>query len=771
MHSRSHGRRTAARRLGRSSVIRLLATFLSLCVFSFSAAVNAASNAVEYTYDAAGNIIKMERPVTSGFGITSIDPASGAVGSTVTVYGYGFSATPANNTVNFNGVAAAVTASASGSISTTVPTGATTGRVTVTVGGVTATSPQDFVVTVPGAPVISNFTPSSGVSGTVVSVSGSSFQAAGGSMTVKLNGVTASATLNTTTAFTFVVPGAAASGRITATNTSGTGQSTSDFIVPPAGVAVGDIETVRRVGTDGPAMNVTVGTAGRHALVLVDLAADQYYTVQLSELAFTPSNAALPYKILKPDNTVLVSGNVGSANRPTIHLPKTSGAGTYTLLISPGIATFNSNIRVLTDRTITTADAPATFGTATALASTRFRFDATQNDGLAVNVSGITDNGTLTVYKPDGVSLASQACAAATGAGRCKISVKATVTGAYGLVYAPSSGSQSAATASITADMTGTLTAGVAQTVSMTREAQNLRLTFAGTSGDVPAIKLWGTATSPAGQQVRVVVEKSDSSYFPAGLSTAGAAVLNLPTLPATGTYSVLVETTYGTPWSGNVMLDLGTSLGVNGTMGTLASTGGEPLQFTFPGTTGQRIEFGLAGLQYGTGSGNTTLNIYWPAGGTPWSTTCTVSSGGCEYLINPLPVSGTYRMTVLPPAGASITAGQLAVSTIATGSFVIGDPAQTLTARPGQTVRYTFSGTAAQLLRLSWTSPAVSNSSAVSVKVLKPDGSTLSTGSLTNGTSGSLDIAALPSTGTYTVEFDPSSGATLSTSAGLATR
>ena len=185
---------------------RIAAILAAIAWGAHVSGVVAAGNVVEYTYDAAGNITKMERPVTSGFGITSIDPASGPVGATITIYGYGFSATPANNTVKFNGVAATVSASAAGSISTTVPSGATTGSVTVTVAGSTATSLQDFVVTTPGAPVITSFTPGSGVSGTVVSVSGSAFAAAGGSMTVKLNGVTASATLNTTTAFTFVVP-------------------------------------------------------------------------------------------------------------------------------------------------------------------------------------------------------------------------------------------------------------------------------------------------------------------------------------------------------------------------------------------------------------------------------------------------------------------------------------------------------------------------------------------------------------------------------------
>jgi hypothetical protein len=99
----------------------------------------AASNIIELTYDNVGNITQIKRQAATGFAITGFDPATGAVGAAVTIYGTGFDPTPANNTVKFNGTTATVSASAAGSISTTVPSGATTGRITVTVGGVCST--------------------------------------------------------------------------------------------------------------------------------------------------------------------------------------------------------------------------------------------------------------------------------------------------------------------------------------------------------------------------------------------------------------------------------------------------------------------------------------------------------------------------------------------------------------------------------------------------------------------------------------------------------
>lgn len=78
--------------------------------------------------------------------ITSFAPATGAVGTTVTITGTNFSTTVANNTVMFNGVVATVTAATSTQLTVTVPTGASTGTITVTVGSSTATSTSTFTV-------------------------------------------------------------------------------------------------------------------------------------------------------------------------------------------------------------------------------------------------------------------------------------------------------------------------------------------------------------------------------------------------------------------------------------------------------------------------------------------------------------------------------------------------------------------------------------------------------------------------------------------------
>jgi IPT/TIG domain len=81
---------------------------------------------------------------TSAPTITSFSPTSGPVGATVTINGTNFTGA---TSVKFNGVTATFIVNSATKITATVPTGATTGRITVTTSGGTATSMSDFTVT------------------------------------------------------------------------------------------------------------------------------------------------------------------------------------------------------------------------------------------------------------------------------------------------------------------------------------------------------------------------------------------------------------------------------------------------------------------------------------------------------------------------------------------------------------------------------------------------------------------------------------------------
>ena len=122
--------------------------------------------------------------------ITKLNPATGPVGTVVTVRGNGFQSSQGAGTVTFNGVEATPTSWQGKQIEVAVPAGATTGPVVVVVDGQESNG-VSFKVTAPG-PSITKLNPASGPVGTVITVRGNNFQSSRGTSTVTFNGVEAS---------------------------------------------------------------------------------------------------------------------------------------------------------------------------------------------------------------------------------------------------------------------------------------------------------------------------------------------------------------------------------------------------------------------------------------------------------------------------------------------------------------------------------------------------------------------------------------------------
>ncbi len=138
--------------------------------------------------------------------ITNFSPASGPIGTTVTITGTNFSTTPANNTVQFNGTTAVVTASTTTIITTTVPVGTTTGLISVSVGGNTAVSPTTYTVTCGAVPTITSFSPTTGTVGTAVVITGTNFSTTPTDNIVDFGGFGAIVIASNTTSITTSVP-------------------------------------------------------------------------------------------------------------------------------------------------------------------------------------------------------------------------------------------------------------------------------------------------------------------------------------------------------------------------------------------------------------------------------------------------------------------------------------------------------------------------------------------------------------------------------------
>jgi hypothetical protein len=166
--------------------------------------------------------------------ITSLNPTSGAVGTAVTITGSNFGPSQGISTVTFNGASAGTAATWSpGTITVNVPSGATTGNVVVTVGGVPSNG-QSF--TVGTAPIVTSLSPTSGPAGTGVSIAGSNFGSYFPAPTVTFNGTNAAPQVywSSSTSIEATVPSGATTGNVVVTVGGVAGNGFSFAVTSPA---------------------------------------------------------------------------------------------------------------------------------------------------------------------------------------------------------------------------------------------------------------------------------------------------------------------------------------------------------------------------------------------------------------------------------------------------------------------------------------------------------------------------------------------------------
>jgi uncharacterized repeat protein (TIGR03803 family) len=161
--------------------------------------------------------------LSTGLGkIVSLATTSGAEGARIGILGQGFSTA---SVVRFGGVeATTIQRTGATFIDATVPAGALTGKVTVTTGSKTLSSPEAFKV----KPTSSSFTPPSGAVGTVVTINGTGLMQ---TTRVAFNGTSASFTVVSDTEITATVPTGATTGKIVVTTEGGSIASAASFRV------------------------------------------------------------------------------------------------------------------------------------------------------------------------------------------------------------------------------------------------------------------------------------------------------------------------------------------------------------------------------------------------------------------------------------------------------------------------------------------------------------------------------------------------------------
>jgi len=181
--------------------------------------------------------------------ITSFLPSSGKVGDSVIITGTHLTGATA---VKFNGTAATPFAPTSDTtIAAVVPSGVTTGTISVTTPGGSATSAGSFTL-VPG-PGITTIAPPSGGTGTLVTINGAGFNATTAVAFTGPNGpvTTTTFTIASDTKLTVPVPASAIAGPITVTTLGGIATSPR-FVVGSLATFAGVISGIGNVDNTSP---------------------------------------------------------------------------------------------------------------------------------------------------------------------------------------------------------------------------------------------------------------------------------------------------------------------------------------------------------------------------------------------------------------------------------------------------------------------------------------------------------------------------------------
>ena len=158
--------------------------------------------------------------------IASFSPASGPVGTTVTINGSGFTGT---TSVTFGGANAAFSIGSDSLLTATVPANAISGPIGVTAPGGSTTSSSSFsVAPAAQAPTIGGISPTSGKAGTRVTISGSGFT---GATSVALAGRAVGFSVSSDAQIVATVPSGAKSGTFRVTTPGGSATSAQSFTV------------------------------------------------------------------------------------------------------------------------------------------------------------------------------------------------------------------------------------------------------------------------------------------------------------------------------------------------------------------------------------------------------------------------------------------------------------------------------------------------------------------------------------------------------------
>jgi YD repeat-containing protein len=726
--------------------------------------------------------------------ISSFTPNIGLPGTAVSLSGTNFEPTSSNNVTRLNGNFAAASAATATSLTTAVPTTASSGPISVATPKGIATSAADFYVVPAGYTTATVGFTGRTTLGTASGVTLSGTNQAGLLLFDATAGQAVSIQVGTTTFTSFTVKilrpdGVALAGQCTAANCFMDAQTlqitgTYTILVTAAGAGTVNLTllnatpVVKTITPGGAAVTVATTVAGQNANVTFSGAAGQRIAVLISGNTFGNCNVGV--SLLNPFGATLVGGSCSTPSYFDTMILLTTGQ--YTLLINPnGTLTGSITLQVLNvpadvTKSIAIGGAPVTVTTVVGQ-NAALTFSGTAGQAIAVQMTANTYgncNVSLNLVNPAGTTLTGGTCSTPSF---FDTTVLAT-TGTYSLTINPVNNVAGAITMqvySVPADATGTIAIdGPTVTLANTAVAQNASVTFTGTAGQ--RITIATTAPTASGNADLKLIDPAGTTLKSTTTSNLlGGWFTDVITLASTGTYTVTFNPQAAAIMSVNctltsVPVDATGTITIDGPAVTLANTApAQNASLTFSGTAGQRI---VITTSTPTTGGNTDLKLLDPAGATAKSATTSNLLGGWFTDVITLASTGTYTITFNPSGGTvmSISCTIRTVPVDATGTITIDGPAVTLAnTAPAQNASLTFNGTAGQRIVITTSTPTTGGNT--DLKLLDPVGATVKSATTSNLLGGWFtDVITLASSGTYTITFNPTGATVMSVSCTIST-
>jgi len=736
-----------------------------------TAVIDVNGNAAEYSYDAVGNILSISRFTSTQISVIDFSPETGVVGTAVTINGTGFSTTPSQDTVKFNGLAATVSTATNTQLQVTVPTAATTGTISVTSPNGTATSSQTFTVTTSnGSPTITSFSPTSGVAGAAVSLVGTNFNTMLANDELRMNASPAVVTAATPTTMSTTVPPSTASGRFTLISPAGTAVSSGDFYVPFLGYPTSAIGFTARI-TSGQSQPVTLA-ANQIGLVLFDGMVGQYVSANITSSNF-PSCAVY---LIAPSNPS--APNYGNCAGNSYFGPlELNQNGTFTFGIVPGANAGGLTLELSLDfvGTIAINGPPVTATTTEPGQDALLAFEAT-GQRVVVYANNVTNPGAqVYIVAPNQTNNGQYMQISNNPAGQTFfLDTQSLGFGTYQL-WVPhngtSGGSETLWIVSVPADFSGALTVpaagatGPAVAVPSSGNlavGQNGNLTFNGTMGQKLSFNV--TNSTIGTNSAACVLTLYDVNHTPVstGFCGNGATYMDTYTLALTNTYTLNVNP-QGTA-TGSVSISINNdqdvttpTINIGGAAVTAQTTvAGQDVRLSFTPLVSQPR---IAILATSVTNPSATLNLVLPSGATQASTPIDNSPSGQTFYIDTQSVSRQLYQLWVQHSQANFGSETLQIKNVPADlsqTVTVGGAAYQFSTVIGQNANIQFTTSTSESVTVHWTSGTYPSALGCNMTVTGPSPSTNQVGyGSCNTATGTVSLGTL-SSGTYNILVDP---------------